>query len=228
MGIRRADFYPKMYILVYARYIELNPVRAGLAKKPEAWPLSSAGPHIESRDDLPVKTKPLCTLVQKSWREFWHMTFRNRTSNGYGNTNGLDGHWEGMRLLKKRNYFVYQSKLRCFLSRDELTGEQHLQDFLAAHCPAQRHHWCGTKKPILTPGVAKRASSAAIARSHAATSLQPAAAALPCTATITVCGISDSKNIIFIHTAKILRYVCRSLSASSCKSYPAENIVPVP
>ena len=154
MGRRRADFYPKMYILVYARYIELNPVRAGLAKKPEAWPLSSAGPHIESRDDLPVKTKPLCTLVQKSWREFWHMTFRNRTSNGYGNTNGLDGHWEGMRLLKKRNYFVYQSKLRCFLSRDELTGEQHLQDFLAAHCSAQRHHRCGTKKTILTPGVA--------------------------------------------------------------------------
>jgi len=39
-------------------------------RKPEAWPWSSAEPHMEDRDDLLVKTKPLCTLVQKSCREF--------------------------------------------------------------------------------------------------------------------------------------------------------------
>ena len=39
--------------------------------------------------------------------------------------------------------------------------------------------------PMLTPGVAKVASSAATARSHEATSWQPAAVASPCTRAIT-------------------------------------------
>ena len=43
-------------------------------------------------------------------------------------------------------------------------------------------------RPILTPGVANVASSAAIARSHVATSWQPAAVAMPCTRAITGCG----------------------------------------
>src|SRR5262245_25099421 len=42
--------------------------------------------------------------------------------------------------------------------------------------------------PILTPGVAKLASSAATAKSHEATSWQPAAVAVPCTAAITGFG----------------------------------------
>ena len=42
--------------------------------------------------------------------------------------------------------------------------------------------------PMLTPGVANRASSDATARSHAATSWQPAAVATPCTFAITGCG----------------------------------------
>ena len=44
------------------------------------------------------------------------------------------------------------------------------------------------KRPIFTPGVAKRAVSAATARSQAATSWQPAAVATPCTFAITGCG----------------------------------------
>ena len=43
-------------------------------------------------------------------------------------------------------------------------------------------------RPIFTPGVANRASSAATARSHAATSWQPAAVAMPSTCAITGCG----------------------------------------
>ena len=42
--------------------------------------------------------------------------------------------------------------------------------------------------PILTPGVAKLAVSAAIARSQVATSWQPAAVAVPCTLATTGCG----------------------------------------
>ena len=45
------------------------------------------------------------------------------------------------------------------------------------------------KSPILTPGVAKRPSREAIARSQVATSWQPAAVAMPCTAAITGWGM---------------------------------------
>ena len=48
-------------------------------------------------------------------------------------------------------------------------------------------------RPMFTPGVANRASSDAIARSHAATSWQPAAVATPCTFAMTGCGISCSR-----------------------------------
>ena len=43
-------------------------------------------------------------------------------------------------------------------------------------------------RPIFTPGVAKRAVSAATARSQLATSWQPAAVATPCTRAITGLG----------------------------------------
>jgi len=58
------------YLLACTRYIELKPVRAGLVKKPEAWPWSSAGPHIKGNDDLLVKTTPLSEMVNKSWQQF--------------------------------------------------------------------------------------------------------------------------------------------------------------
>ena len=56
--------------------------------------------------------------------------------------------------------------------------------------------------PMLTPGVAKRASSDAIARSHAATSWQPAAVATPCTFAITGCGMVCSRVINSTQTLK--------------------------
>jgi putative transposase len=58
------------YLLACTRYVELNPVRVGLVRKPEAWPWSSAGAHIKGKDDLLVETKPLCETVNKSWKQF--------------------------------------------------------------------------------------------------------------------------------------------------------------
>lgn len=58
------------YLLACTRYIELNPVRAGLVKKPEDWPWSSAFPHIQGENDILVKTEPLLLMVQKGWNEF--------------------------------------------------------------------------------------------------------------------------------------------------------------
>jgi integrase len=58
------------YLLACAKYIELNPVRAGLVKSPEKWRWSTAAPHITGKDDLLVKTKPLCNLINKNWKDF--------------------------------------------------------------------------------------------------------------------------------------------------------------
>ncbi len=55
------------------RYVELNPVRTGLVKKPEHWPWSSAAPHMAGNNDINdilVKTKPFLELVNKSWKSF--------------------------------------------------------------------------------------------------------------------------------------------------------------
>jgi len=63
--------YPldEKYLYEAARYIELNPVRARLVKKPEAYRWSSARAHIEGRDDKLVKVSPLLKPVG-DWRAF--------------------------------------------------------------------------------------------------------------------------------------------------------------
>jgi putative transposase len=58
------------YLLACTRYVELNPVRAGLVKKPEDWRWSSAGPHMKGKDDILVKTKPLLEVVNTPWSNF--------------------------------------------------------------------------------------------------------------------------------------------------------------
>jgi putative transposase len=39
------------HLLACARYVEINPVRAGLVAAPEAWPWSSAAAHLARQDD---------------------------------------------------------------------------------------------------------------------------------------------------------------------------------
>jgi putative transposase len=58
------------YLLTCVRYVELNPVRAGLVEKPENWRWSSAGNHIRKKDNALVKTAPLNELVNTSWRKY--------------------------------------------------------------------------------------------------------------------------------------------------------------
>ena len=63
--------YPmdESYLLAAARYIELNPVRAGLVKRPVDYAWSSARAHLEGRDDLLLKKRPLLALVD-DWERF--------------------------------------------------------------------------------------------------------------------------------------------------------------
>ena len=47
------------WLLAAARYVELNPVRAGLARRARDWRWSSARAHLAGRDDALVRVGPL-------------------------------------------------------------------------------------------------------------------------------------------------------------------------
>ncbi len=65
------------YLLAAARYIENNPVRAGLALVPEGYEWSSARAHLTGRDDDFVKVAPLLSRVP-DWRSFLARPFNKR------------------------------------------------------------------------------------------------------------------------------------------------------
>ncbi len=58
----------EQYLIATARYIELNPVRAGIVKKPENYKWSSAQAHLQGEDDILVKVEPLLAIIP-DWRE---------------------------------------------------------------------------------------------------------------------------------------------------------------
>ena len=51
------------HLLAAMRYVELNPVRAGLVDRPEAYPWSSACAHLSGRDDKLVQVEPMLGMV---------------------------------------------------------------------------------------------------------------------------------------------------------------------
>ena len=53
----------EQYLHVAVRYVELNPVRAKLAREPWEYPWSSAKAHIRGKDDLLVRVKPMLDRV---------------------------------------------------------------------------------------------------------------------------------------------------------------------
>lgn len=56
------------YLIATARYIELNPVKAGMVKRPEEYRWSSAKAHLQGEDDILVKAGPLLAIVG-NWQE---------------------------------------------------------------------------------------------------------------------------------------------------------------
>ena len=58
------------YLLACARYIENNPVRAGLADRAEGWSWSSARSHIVPKSDKLVNVEPLLSMVKEDWSDF--------------------------------------------------------------------------------------------------------------------------------------------------------------
>lgn len=57
------------HLLACARYVELNPVRARLARRARDWRWSSAKAHLAGRDDELVKSAPLLA-VAPDWSAF--------------------------------------------------------------------------------------------------------------------------------------------------------------
>ncbi|AJE02705.1 transposase [Geobacter pickeringii] len=57
------------YLLAAARYVEMNPVVAGLAEGAAAWPWSSARAHLAATDDELVTVAPLLEIAG-DWRLF--------------------------------------------------------------------------------------------------------------------------------------------------------------
>ncbi|MBI9093026.1 MAG: transposase [Desulfobacterium sp.] len=97
------------YLLSCTKYVELNPIRAGLVKKPEAWQWSSAGSHMNGKDDILVKTKPLLEIVNKPWGEFLASDVRKaqielfRKHERTGRPMGQESFISNMELLLGRN-----------------------------------------------------------------------------------------------------------------------------
>ena len=63
------------YLLAAARYVELNPVRAGLVPDAADWPWSSARSHLSGRDDRLVQVAPLLAMVA-DWRGLLNSAIR--------------------------------------------------------------------------------------------------------------------------------------------------------
>ncbi len=57
------------YLLAASRYVELNPVRAGIVPDGASWPWSSAGAHLSGCDDALVTVAPLLDIAG-DWRLF--------------------------------------------------------------------------------------------------------------------------------------------------------------
>ena len=55
------------HLLASVRYLELNPVVAGLCKSPWDWQFSSARAHLEGQNDKLVKVSPMLERIS-DWR----------------------------------------------------------------------------------------------------------------------------------------------------------------
>ena len=64
------------YLLATVRYVEMNPVVAGLCESPWDWQFSSARAHLEGKDDSLVRVSPMLQRVG-NWRGYL-----TRTTNG--------------------------------------------------------------------------------------------------------------------------------------------------
>ncbi len=63
----------EIHLMACARYVEMNPVRAGLVDSPQAWRFSSASAHLMGKDDELVKVSGLLDKVPHKWEDFLNL-----------------------------------------------------------------------------------------------------------------------------------------------------------
>lgn len=60
----------KTHLLMAARYIEMNPVKAGMVQNPKEWRWSSVQAHYERKDDKLCTVLPLIDMAGIDWEIF--------------------------------------------------------------------------------------------------------------------------------------------------------------
>ncbi len=58
----------EQYLITAVRYIELNPIKAGIVKKTEDYKWSSAKAHLQGENDILVEVEPLLSIIP-DWQE---------------------------------------------------------------------------------------------------------------------------------------------------------------
>jgi putative transposase len=100
------------HLLAAVRYVELNPVRAGLARTPGEYRWSSARAHLEGKDDALVKVEPMLREID-DWSgyltldvdeaELAALRLHQRTGRPLGSPGFIAGLEDAMgRLLRRR------------------------------------------------------------------------------------------------------------------------------
>jgi putative transposase len=85
------------HLLSAARYVERNPVRAGLVRAPEDWRWSSARAHLQGQSDAAVDVAPLLALVP-DWQGYLAI------EEPPGELEALRGHVTGGRPLGSESF----------------------------------------------------------------------------------------------------------------------------
>ena len=88
------------YLLAAARYVELNPVRAGLVADAAEWPWSSATAHLSGRDDRLVRVAPILAMIN-DWRGFLDSAIREEETQALRD-HGRTGHPLGSATFVER------------------------------------------------------------------------------------------------------------------------------
>jgi putative transposase len=92
------------HLLTAARYVEPNPVRAGLIHAPSRYRWSSAAAHLRGRDDALVRVAPLTKMVP-NWRGFLARAIREediKTLRGHERTGRPLGEEEFLATLEQK------------------------------------------------------------------------------------------------------------------------------
>ena len=99
------------YLISAVRYIEMNPVKAGLVRNPEDWQWSSAKYHIHGEADPLIKESPLRQIIEGDWKEFLYSSIPEHT------VKTIQKHERTGRPLGSTNFIKYlEKKLNCNLT----------------------------------------------------------------------------------------------------------------